>query len=119
MLNVIIPIIAVFIATGCLNDKVDTGFLNECPAPTICETCPECPPCDETIYGQLEDGWVEKIEEGSIKLNHYIDEVMLEENYAEIFDRNGTLISRNPLTLPAYEGQKIKHTLIVEFWQIK
>lgn len=104
---------------GCSNDTIDTKFLaEECPAPIVCEVIDPLP-CEQTIYGHLTDEWMERIDTSSVRLNHYIDEVQVEENLADVVDMNGQLATSNPITIPEYIGQDMKHILIVEFWQVR
>ena len=122
----LLTISAIFIMAGCTNDKVDTGFLCSedknttfiVEAPTV---VPYCEPvaCQQTIYGHLTDEWLERIDTSNVKLNHYIDEVEVEENLADVVDYNGQLATTNPISIPEYVGTPMKHILIVEFYQIK
>jgi len=123
-MKTIVIALATFALLGCADEKVDTNFLcKECPEPIICETVEPLPcepvACEETIYGNLTNEWMERIDTSSIKLNHYINEVEVEENLADVIDvdGNGTLGTSNPITVPEYVGEPMKHTLIIEFWQ--
>ena len=105
---------------GCNNDKIDTTFLcEEKNATIIYEPAIKCEPvqCEETIYGHLTNEWLERIDSSNVKLNHYINDVEVEENLADIIDINGQLATSNPITIPEYVGEPMKHILIIEFWQ--
>lgn len=102
------------------NEKIDTAFLQE--------PCPVCPEvvvpdpivsCDETVYGQLRNELVGQIDTNNVKMNHYVDGVMIDESYAELFDDNGSLATQNPILLPAYSGTDLRHVLVVEFTQVR
>ncbi len=98
---------------------IDLGFLNPTPVPTVCPVVEECPTCEEALTGHLGSDWLAKVD-GSIKMNHYIDDVLVDENYATLgVSCAGENQSSNPITLPMYDGSPIKHILIVEFVQVR
>jgi len=108
---------------GCSDEKIDTEFLCEEKNTTIIIEAPNpipyCQPvpCEETIYGHLTDEWLSRIDANNVKLNHYINDELTETNIADIVDLNGTLATTNPITIPEYIGEPMKHVLIIEFWQ--
>lgn len=122
MKKILILIPAMFLFVGCdwfsvSNDTIDTGFINP---QTECPTCPEPEPCssdNDRIYGQLSD-ITSQIDVSNVRLNHYVDEEKIEENLADIFDINGSIVTQNVITMPPYAGQRIKHIIVVEFYQI-
>ena len=67
------------------------------------------------IIDELSD----KIDVNNVILNHYIDEIKVEENIARVVQLSGESVTRNKITLPEYNNEPIKHTLIIQFTQIK
>ncbi len=102
--------------SGCdigTNDKVDTEFL--------CPDCPVCPPvvvCDDndSIHGYLTE-LEGKVDVSTVKMNHYVDQVLLDENMAELIEIDGEAATKNKINFPAYPGTPLKHTLVIEFMQ--
>lgn len=118
MRKTILALITILAITGCNNDKIDTTFL--CEEQPIIEqpiAIQEPVPCEETIYGNLSNEWMERIDTSNVKLNHYINDTEVTENLADVIDINGQLATSNPITIPEYVGQPMKHILIIEFWQ--
>lgn len=125
MKHFILLLSTLFILTGCndtpiSNDKIDLEFLTPEPV-TIVEQVEVLMPCDfETeLVGRLTNGWVERIDSNTVKLNHYVNGDLMEENYATVTDFNGTPATSNPLTLPVSDGTPITHVLVVEFTQVR
>ncbi len=59
-----------------------------------------------------------QIDVNTVKLNHYVNEIKVNENFAELIDINGSISTKNHIDLPPYIGEPMKHTLIIEFTQI-
>jgi len=125
MKNILATIVMALALTGCHdvdNSNVDLSWLF--PEPQIVEVPVEVPceetecDCNKTINGLITD-ITDKLDTNSIKMNHYIDKVKVEENMAEVVDIDGDIVTKNMITLPVYEGHPIKHTLIIEFYQVK
>ena len=120
MKKVIISIVMLIVLWGCSEpsqEPIDTKFLCEqtiIPVPVV-----EPVDCEQTIFGNLTNEWMERIDTSNVTLNHYINDELFEDNLADIvvLDDNGTLGTSNPITIPEYVGQPMKHILIVEFWQ--
>ena len=110
--------IAAILLAGCGEEKVDTAFLNECPAPVVCPDPIECSE-EGVIYGSLRDDLIDQIDVSTVKLDHYVDEVMIASSFADIIEINGSLATSSEITLPPYPGSPVKHTLLVEFMQVK
>ena len=95
------------------NTSIDLSWLwPECPE---CEVCSDC---NDSIDGYIAD-ITDRIDVNTVQLNHYINEVKVEENFAELIDNNGHITTRNHITLPEYTGQPIEHVLIIKFTQTK
>lgn len=122
MKNIIIMLLTSLILIGCNepvhndNSLIDLSWLFS--ATVEPEPCPVCPAQEETIYGQISD-ITDKIDANRVTLNHYVNEVQIEENLADIFDINGSIVTQNAITMPAYTGEEMKHVLIVRFYQVK
>ena len=78
----------------------------------------ECKNLYADVDGYLTD-IVAQIDTSTVKLNHYVNEVKIEENYAELIDIDGHVATKNNIDLVPYEGTPIKHTLIIEFTQVR
>ncbi len=104
-------ILLAFLLVGCSTDTspIDLSWLY---------TQQECTCEEPSVDGYLTD-LVDQIDVNTVKLNHYVDEVKIEENYAELIDINGSVSTKNHIELPPYIGTPMKHTLIVEFIQIR
>ena len=118
-----ILLISVFLMlTGCSdtdNSFIDLSFLwPEAPQCQPCPQCQACPDCNDSIDGYITD-IADQIDVNSVKLNHYINQVKVEENFAELIGLDGHITTKNHITLPEYLGQPIKHILIIEFTQVK
>jgi hypothetical protein len=60
-----------------------------------------------------------KIDMNNVHLLHFIDEEQYEENLNSVIPVGDTTATKNNITLPDYKGKPIKHTLIIEFTQVK
>ncbi len=101
---------------GC-NDT-DNSFIN---LDFLCPDCPECEvcsDCNDSVDGYITD-ITDRIDVNTVQLNHYINEVKVEENFAELIDNNGHITTKNQITLPEYLGTPIEHVLIIKFIQTK
>jgi hypothetical protein len=120
----------VFTLSGCDDGEgsisgspIDLSWI--CPAPQkeivyVEKECPECNVSEEQLFDGIIKDITDKIDVNSIKMNHYVDEVLYEENYAEPFDYNGHIATKNMITLPAMtNGVHRKHVLVIEFEQIQ
>ena len=124
----LIPVTFLFL--GCESGEIsqeiiDTSFLcpdiPEQPAPFTKDDCPVCEECPEqttTLDGIIMDV-MDQIDISNVKMNHYIDSELYEENLAEIVSVDERLNTKNQITLPEYSGKPMKHVLVVEFTQIK
>ena len=106
-----------FFLIGCDNAKntnkeIDLSSLNPWNVEDV-----NIPACTEVMNGMLTKDVFSQIDVNRVKLNHYINGQMVEENLADIVDLDGAVQTRNIITLPPYKGDEIKHILIVEFFQ--
>ena len=113
----IFTVLGLTLLVGC-----GTGISNDpIKVPTECPECPEpqaCPAPGETIFAGFED-FTDRIDLNNIKLNHYVDGEQFEENFADVATIDGKIMTKNAVTLPDFNGQTIKHIIVVEFYQIK
>ena len=110
-------LITALLLGGCDTDNtfIDLSFIYpDCPA------CPavDCPECNDSVDGYLTE-LTDRIDVNSVKLNHYVDEVKIDENYAELIDIDGRVATKNHINLPKYTGTPMRHVLIIEFIQTK
>lgn len=114
-------ILPALLLIGCNNtDKIDTSFRDdpkECPAPVIPEPCPVCPEPEKSINGFIDD-ITDYIDVNNVKMEHYVDEVKIDDNIATLYDINGSVATKNKIIMPPYIGKPMRHVLIVEFYQI-
>ena len=107
-------ILLAFLLVGCNTDNslIDLNWLSP-PQECTQEQCVD--KCDD-VNGYLTD-LADQIDVNSVKLNHYVNEIKINENYAELIDINGSVSTKNHIDLPPYIGEPMKHTLIIEFTQ--
>jgi hypothetical protein len=125
--------------TGCGDEIIGIGFLNGPPSDALCSStypdlckeypeCPDCPVCDECgppytdnseLFSKVLDANFANIDKGSVKINHYIDEVRTTgEPFINIINYYLTIdAAQAELLIPAYNGSPIKHLLVIEFTQ--
>lgn len=122
--RIILALIVMLSFSGCDNpfSSIDEQKIDLSSLTTPCQECPEIPAPEECpskeIYGHIMDITTD-IDTASVKMNHYVDDALIYENFADVVDINGQLATTNVITLPTYSGVPIKHILIVEFTQIK
>ena len=111
-------VILAFLLVGCNTDNsvVNLDWLYPKEKAECTEI--ECKNLYADVDGYLTD-IVVQIDTSTVKLNHYVNEVLVDENYAEVIDIDGHVATKNHIDLPPYVGTPMKHTLIVEFMQIK
>ena len=104
-----------FLLVGCEtnNTFIDLSWLfntQECTEEQCADQC-------EDVNGYLTD-LADQIDVNTVKLNHYINEIKVNENYAELITVDGKVSTKNHIDLPPYIGEPMKHTLIIEFTQV-
>ena len=107
---------AALVLGGCAD--TDNTFIDLSWLWPECQECEVCPDCNNSVDGYITD-ITDRIDVNSVQLNHYINQVKVEENFAELVDDNGHIKTRNTITLPEYTGQPIEHVLIIKFTQVK
>ena len=117
---VIAALCATFIVgCGSVDDsKVDVDFANttECP---VCPVCPENTPNSELLRNLFTQNIALKIDPSNIKMNHYINESMVSENYNEIIDTYlGDRTSDLQSIIMSDDNLPAKHIIIIEFTQV-
>jgi len=106
-------ILLAFLLVGCDNNPIDLSWLFD-TKPCTEEQCID--KCDD-VDGYLTD-LTGQIDVNTVKLNHYINEIKVNENYAELITVDGKVSTKNHIDLPPYIGEPMKHTLIIEFTQV-
>ena len=115
MKKTILSVVAVMLLSGCENGSpIDLSFLfPQDPPNDLCVPVP----CEDSFSGMIQEV-SDRIDTNTVKMEHYVDEILLDENVATLEIRDGKVSTVNNIIIPSYKGIPMRHILVVEFMQV-